>query len=185
MSSDFVDFYEVLQVSQRADPLTISRVYRHLAKIYHPDNQETGDRKMFDQLTEGLETLTNAEKRAAYDLTFEDAVSERLSLLDEAVGCGDLDSDRIVRDRLLSVLYQQRRRDVRRPALGEIHLERMINCPQEHIEYHIWYLKEKQWVERTDKGFAITALGIDVVEALRESALQHQKQIGDGTTNDP
>ena len=65
MRNDFVDFYEVLQVSQRADPLTISRVYRHLAKIYHPDNQESGDRKMFDQLTEGLETLTNARSAAS------------------------------------------------------------------------------------------------------------------------
>ena len=184
MSSDFVDFYEVLQVSQRADPLTISRVYRHLAKIYHPDNQETGDREIFDQLTEGLETLTNAEKRAAYDLTYEDAVSQRLSLLDEAVGCVDLDSDKILRERLLSVLYQQRRTDVRQPALGEIHMERMTNCPAEHIEYHLWYLKEKQWIERTDKGFAITALGIDEVEASRAIVREAQKQIGEGKADD-
>jgi DnaJ-class molecular chaperone len=38
---DFVDFYEVLQVSASAEPETIHRVYRLLAQRWHPDNRET------------------------------------------------------------------------------------------------------------------------------------------------
>jgi curved DNA-binding protein CbpA len=37
------DYYEILQVSPLADSETIERVFRHLAKRYHPDNQESGD----------------------------------------------------------------------------------------------------------------------------------------------
>jgi hypothetical protein len=32
------------------------------------------------------------------------------------------------------------------------------------MEFHIWYLREKGWVLRTDNGdFAITASGVDAV----------------------
>jgi len=40
---DYVDFYELLQVSSSAEPETIHRVYRLLAQRWHPDNRETGD----------------------------------------------------------------------------------------------------------------------------------------------
>jgi curved DNA-binding protein CbpA len=163
----FVDFYEILQVNPRADAETISRVFRHLAKRYHPDNPVSGDRSRFDALTEAHEILTNPEKRAAYDLNYEDGVSSRLGLLDEAIGCGSYDEDRALRERLLSLLYVQRRRDVDQPAIGEVDLELTLDCPREHLAFHIWYLKEKSWVERTDRGFAITALGIDEVESSR------------------
>ena len=34
------------------------------------------------------------------------------------------------------------------------------------MEFHTWYLKEKDWIKRTDTGgYAITASGVDVVEA--------------------
>ena len=184
MGCGFVDYYEVMQVSQRADSTTISRVFRHLAKRYHPDNQETGNREMFDQLAEANETLTNPEKRAAYDLAYEAAYDDRLSLLDATIDAGNLDDDRVIRGRLLSVLYEKRRRDLSQPALGEIHLERMLGCPREHIEFHVWYLKEKHWLERTDQGVAITALGIDEVEASRANVREGQKQIEEVASDD-
>jgi curved DNA-binding protein CbpA len=142
-------------------------MFRHLAKRYHPDNPATGNRERFDRLTEAHEVLSDLEKRAAYDLSYEDAISIRLGLLDEAIGALGGDDDRIVRERLLSVLYVQRRREVHEPAVGEVVLEQTLDCPREHLAFHIWYLKEKGWVERTDRGFAITALGIDEVEASR------------------
>jgi curved DNA-binding protein CbpA len=164
----FVDYYEVLQVNSSAEAETISRVYRHLAKRYHPDNVETGDRARFDELAEAHETLTNPEKRAAYDLLYDNALDHRLRLLDEAIALGHQDEDEVVRERLLAVLYTQRRRSVEEPSAGEVHLERTLAIPREHLAFHIWYLKEKLWIERTDRGFAITALGIDEVEAARK-----------------
>src|SRR5579872_2360042 len=38
-----VDYYEVLQVNQKADPETIHRVFRLMAQRFHPDNAETGN----------------------------------------------------------------------------------------------------------------------------------------------
>jgi curved DNA-binding protein len=50
----FIDYYEILQLSQRADQETIERVYRLLAKRYHPDNKDTGDAQKFNALSESL-----------------------------------------------------------------------------------------------------------------------------------
>ena len=43
----YVDFYEDLQVSSNADQETIERVYRLLAKRYHPDNLDCGNSEKF------------------------------------------------------------------------------------------------------------------------------------------
>ena len=65
---------------------------------------------------------------------------------------------------LLAILYTARRADSERPGLGELDLERMLGCPETHMRFHIWYLKENGLVKRMDNGMlAITAAGVDVV----------------------
>ena len=54
LSQPFVDFYEVLQLSPRATAETIERVYRLLAKRYHPDNTVTGDAARFSEVHETI-----------------------------------------------------------------------------------------------------------------------------------
>ena len=45
------------------------------------------------------------------------------------------------------------------------HLEKLLGWPEKILEFHVWYLKEKGWIERTDTGgFAITAEGVDEIE---------------------
>ena len=74
MSSDiFTDYYEDLQVSPNADNETLERVYRLLAKRYHPDNGQTGSVEKFDLITQAYQILSKPEKRAAYDATYEEA----------------------------------------------------------------------------------------------------------------
>lgn len=165
----FVDFYEILQVSPNADTDTIDRVFRHLAKRFHPDNQETGDRERFDVLVEAHRILSDAERRTAYDLHYEEGRAAQWGLAREAAEGDVISDDSVLRNRLLSLLYVQRRRSIRDPAIGNIELERLLNCPQEHLDFHIWYLKEKKLVERTDRGFAITALGVEAAEQARSS----------------
>ena len=162
--SDFTDYYETLQVSPNADTETIDRVFRHLAKRYHPDNPQTGDAERFHLLMEAHRNLTDAEMRAAYDSRYQQGVARQWSLIEEAAGCASDEADQILRERLLGLLYVKRRRDVANPSMGHIQLEKLLSCPQEHLEFHVWYLKEKQYVERTDQGFAITALGVDYAE---------------------
>ena len=64
----FIDYYEILQVSRNADPETIERIFRLLAKRYHPDNIRTGNSERFSALTEAYQVLTHPEKRAEYDV---------------------------------------------------------------------------------------------------------------------
>jgi curved DNA-binding protein len=160
----FVDYYELLQLSPNANTETVERVYRLLAKRYHPDNQTTGDTDKFTQIREAYEVLSNADKRAAYDAQYDKNRSRVWEIFDEATSYDGHEQDRRIFHGVLSLLYVARRRDVRQPGVGTMYLEKMLGCPQEHLEFPIWYLKQRQWIETLENGqLAITADGVDKV----------------------
>ena len=64
-----MDYYKILEVSENADILKIKKQYRKLAMKYHPD-RNAGDKravKIFREITEAYEVLSNGEKRKEYD----------------------------------------------------------------------------------------------------------------------
>jgi curved DNA-binding protein len=68
MPLSYTDYYEVLGVPRDADPDTIRRTYRKLARKYHPDLNSDGDaEERFKELGEAYEVLSDADKRARYD----------------------------------------------------------------------------------------------------------------------
>jgi curved DNA-binding protein CbpA len=69
--SEFVDHYEILEASCNASFETIESVFRFLAKRFHPDSGETGDRERFKEIVEAYETLRDPERRSAYDEVFQ------------------------------------------------------------------------------------------------------------------
>lgn len=161
----FVDYYELLQISPNADEDTIHRIFRHLAKKYHPDAASQGDPERFGRLLEAYRTLTNVELRAAYDVSYQRHWSQRWRVAAEASTAPVLDGDADIRHRLLSLFYVQRRHSVRSPGIGELDLERLLEIPSELLAFHLWYLREKRWLQRLDTGYiAITADGVDQVE---------------------
>ncbi len=158
------DHYEFLQISPRADLETIQRVFRHLAKRYHPDNPETGDAVRFEQLVEAFKVLSDPELRAQYDIQYAQLNATRWKVFDQETARSDVSADRSLRTALLSILYAACRNDASKPGIGEMDLERLLNCPQEHMQFHVWYLKENGLIRRTDSGtLAITANGVDFV----------------------
>jgi curved DNA-binding protein CbpA len=173
-SNQSIDYYEILQVSPRADQETIERVFRLLAKRYHPDNQYSGDESKFNSLTEAYRTLSDPETRAAYDARYEaTSTREWARFLGRCDTEGPGEDSRIYQA-LLATLYQTRRRDTHNAAVGVVHLEKMLGVPEKHLEFHIWYLKEKRWIERNENGgFAITVNGVD--EVIKDDLLQKQK----------
>ena len=63
------DYYEVLGVGRGASDKDIKRVYRRLARKYHPDvnpNNKAAEAK-FKEVTEAYEVLSDPSKRAQYD----------------------------------------------------------------------------------------------------------------------
>jgi curved DNA-binding protein len=161
----FIDYYEDLQVSPNADQETVERVYRLLAKRYHPDNQLTGDIEKFDFITKAYKVLADPEKRAAYDAGYSDKKNLFWKTLSGNPHGGEYENDKQLRKSILSILYVERRQNVSNSSIGLWHLEKLLEWPEKMLEFHIWYLKEKNWIERTDTGgFAITAEGVDEIE---------------------
>jgi curved DNA-binding protein len=158
------DHYETLQLSSRADQDTIQRVFRHLAKRFHPDNSESGDAERFKHMLAAFEVLSDPERRAQYDVRYEQLRESRWHIFDQQTTVSDVTADRRLRDAILSLLYTARRNDADHPGLGMLDLERLLGCPEQHMKFHIWYLKENGWIHRTESGaLAITASGVDRV----------------------
>lgn len=64
------DYYEVLGVPRNADNSQIKKVYRRLARKYHPDVNPDDPKAedKFKEATEAYEVLSNSEKRNRYDM---------------------------------------------------------------------------------------------------------------------
>ena len=161
----FNDYYEDLQVSPNADLETVERIYRLLAKRYHTDNPVSGNAEKFEAITRAFRIISNPEKRAAYDAGYEQAKVQRWKALAQTSANNGSPGDNHIRNTVLSVLYIDRRNSPAESSVGLWQMEKLLGWPEKTLDFHVWYLKEKGWIERTDSGgYAITVLGIDVVE---------------------
>ncbi len=70
-TAGFRDYYETLQLNPNADEETINRVFRILVKRYHPDNRDSGNTKKFNEVMDAYRILSDPEKRAAYDVKYD------------------------------------------------------------------------------------------------------------------
>jgi hypothetical protein len=161
----FINYYEDLQVSSNADTETIERVYRLLAKRYHPDNNGTGNAEKFNIITTAYRELSDPVKRAAFDVKYEKEQARKFKNLSETSASEGFETDQQIRHSILSILYIEIRKDPSHPGIGLWQLEKFLGWPEKILEFHTWYLKEKGWIKLTDTGgYAITASGVDVVE---------------------
>ena len=161
----FFDYYDILQASPNAEQETIEKVYRFLAKKYLPDNGSgKGHADKFRAIIEAYRVLSDPEKRAAYDAKYLGRRPPRDSSNDMESDYDVSKSDRTLQKGILSLLYRARRRDPLHAGVGSFELERLLGAQEKHLEFHIWYLKEKGWIARVDTGeYVITANGVDAV----------------------
>jgi DnaJ-class molecular chaperone len=63
------NFYQLLQVDPQAEVTIIRYAYRHLVAKYHPGNNQTGSKEMFDKITKAWTVLSDSDRRAEYSNT--------------------------------------------------------------------------------------------------------------------
>jgi len=171
-----VDYYEVLQVSDTAEPETINRVYRIFAQRYHPDNRETGNEGRFREITEAYHVLSNPERRAQYDATSEKRRRDRWRVVSEgAVSENNFELEQAVRLTVLEALYTKRRIEPQDPGIYLRELERMVGRPREHLEFTIWFLNQKKLISSDDSRMYLTADGAEYLEDSYRSNLQRKR----------
>ena len=175
-ASSFIDYYEILQISPNANSEAVERMFRYLARRFHPDNLATADREQFDLVLQAHDVLRDPAKRAQYDIEYRNNSTFRSELAAEASDSEGVDRDVNMQHKLLSILYVKRRRDLKDPGIGDAELERLLDCPIEHLEFNLWYMKEKKWIARTLNGaYAITIEGVDYISA--ESHVKAAKKL--------
>ena len=171
-----VDYYEVLQVNTSADPETIDRVYRLLAQRFHPDNQQTGDEGRFRTLLEAYTVLRDPEKRARYDVAHQQQRQDRWRLVSTGAHVeNDFEMEQVVRLTVLEALYTQRRLEPTNPGIFWREFERLTGRPHEHLEFTIWFLQQKKFVERDDNSrLLLTVEGAEYLEQSYRTNLQQK-----------
>ena len=161
------DYYEVLQVSRRADTEAIHRVFHVLAQRYHPDNNATGDQEKFRQVVDAHAVLTNPERRAAYDVQLAEGDKGRLRIFDSLESTQGVQAELRKRQGILRLLYTRRLTDIHHPALRARELAEMLGCPAEHLDFSFWFLREQKQIQRADNNqFEITCLGVEAFEGM-------------------
>ncbi len=162
--------YQILQVDSNADPTIISYAYRILAARYHPDNQEFGDAEKFKIITEAWRTLSEAPRRAAYDMQI--GVQKLAASRAEQGGKPGSSGQNVpkmsmswneveLRLGVLQVLMEARRK---RPQTGGASARMLMDClniEMGEIEFVLWYLREKGFIQRTEANFMISVVGVD------------------------
>jgi curved DNA-binding protein CbpA len=164
LAAEGLDYYEILQLSSVADAETIHRVYRIMAARFHPDNPESGDPERFLLLSEAYRVLSDPAQRTQYD-RLRGAPSRPMPVFQARAFVDEKEGEQNRRLGVLCLLYTQRRRDPERPTIGLMELEEMMSIPREYLEFTLWYLKQKRYVEMGQGAdFELTAAGVDFVE---------------------
>lgn len=162
------DYYELMQISPRADYETIHRVYRFLAARFHPDNARSGDANQFHLVRTAYEVLSDPARRSDYDAALEDHQSVAEPLAETVDFMDSLDGEQNRRLAVLAVLYRRRRTTADRPEVSLAEIEEKMGFPRDYLDFTLWYLSKKAYISRADNAqYALTAEGVDFVEKER------------------
>ena len=177
-SGEFIDYYEVMELSGSASLETIHRIYRILAQRLHPDNAETGSSEAFKTLVEAYRVLSDPEKRAAFDSTRGVKQQAHWRVFDQSSATPSVEQEQSKRRAVLKALYLKRLREPESPGMNLFEMETLLGTPREHLEFTMWFLKEQGWALRTDNGrYSITVKGVEQAEKQRVRDPQPTNQL--------
>jgi curved DNA-binding protein CbpA len=199
MKEPFENYYEVLQLSPRADQLMINKAYRLLAAYYHPDHENTGDEEKFKKVLKAYEVLSDPALRMQFDQEYARQIGkmggplpfvgqtgpgafaakfQKLTNREESDGDNlPRISERELRRMLLLALYDIRRSHPQSPEVNLLVMGELVGSPIQHLEFSLWYLKEKGLIKMDESAnLLVTVQGVDYVEnELTSSAPEKDK----------
>jgi hypothetical protein len=161
-----IDYYDVLQISPKAEMETIHRVFRIMALRFHPDNPQTGDVEEFIRLKTAYAVLSDAIRRAEYDAERQSRESEPMPIFELKDFVTGVEAESNRRLGVLSLLYNQRRMDPDHPGVSLLDLEKRMGFPREYLSFTMWYLRAKDFAVAADNSdYTVTAAGADYLES--------------------
>lgn len=179
--ADF-DYYEFLQISPKAEPGTIQRIYRFMAGRFHPDNPVTGDPEKFLLLKNAYEVLSDPSRRAEYDAKRDNREVRPNPIFEMGEFVNGIEGETNRRLGVLSLLYGRRRSSPDDPKISLYDLEKRMGWPREYLDFTTWYLRSMQYITREDNSdFALTAIGVDYVESNYAKIPMLQKLLNSGS----
>ncbi len=159
------DYYEVLQISRKAEIETVRRVFRIMAARFHPDNPETGDLETFLRMKRAYTVLSDAQRRADYDRQLDEQREGPRPIFGRKAFVTGVEAEANRRLGVLALLYNQRQSDPDHPSISLLELEREMGFPREYLNFTMWFLRSKELVVMADNSdFAITAVGAEYLE---------------------
>jgi len=179
------DYYDVLQISPKAEMQTIHRVFRIMAARFHPDNPETGDVEQFLLLKRAYAVLSEPEGRAKYDAQRQSREAGTMPIFELKEFVTGVEAEANRRLGVLSLLYNQRRASPEHPAVSLLDLEERMGFPREYLSFTMWYLRAKEFIMVADNSdFTLTASGADFVEkkAARNGLISNLLKTGSPVT---
>lgn len=175
---NFVDYYELLQISPNAQVDTINRVYRMLAQRFHPDNPESGDMERFLKLQSAYSVLSNPEKKSEYDEERQRQYERPMEVFGMKEFTDGIEGESNRRMGILCLLYNKRKTSPEEAGMPILTMETLMAFPREHLLFTLWYLRRKGYAEfNNNSEYEITAEGIDLVEAKFPKSTVLQKLI--------
>ena len=125
---------------------------------------------------EAVEELVDELQEDSAESSLADVSEVAIPEIDEPQGDGveetPVDSSKFENDaenryQLLLMFYEKRRADMKMPGIGAGGLTEEVPYPNNVLEFHLWYFRERGWIERLEGGqLAITASGVDKIEEL-------------------
>ncbi len=162
----FVDHYQNLEVDTKADSQTIHTAYARLAAMYHPNNEKTGDKAKYEDVTGSYQVLSNPEARRAYDAVKLGPQQDTNFRFDANEFFEAFEKDTALRMCLLCLLYNKRRITPRSPAIPMRILDQLLVITEEQLYFVNWYLQKKMYIAADDKSsLYITTEGMDFLAA--------------------
>jgi len=181
-NGQFVDYYAVLQVNPACDSKILEKAYRHFAHMYHPDHPDTADVDKFQEILGAYRLLRDPERRTEYDKVYKTHKGDSLEYPqvsdDIRIDAESALIDAEMHEKILYYLYKRRREHPEDPGVMSYYLQQMLKCGDDSFDFHVWYLKSKQLIQRTEAGtLAITIEGVDHVISMSRAAEEKRLQI--------